>query len=354
MAKLFESLTNNLVVRLGIDLGTSSTLIHVQGKGIVVNEPSVVAISEYNPAHLLEVGQEARQMIGRAPAGSAALRPMQNGVIADFDQAERMLRLYVAQALKKRPAFAIHAAISAPCDVNEVERLAFIEAVRKSGARKVYLISEPLAAALGAGIALGSPKGFGVIDIGAGTTEVAVISSMGSSVSGSIKIAGNAFDAAIAQYLRLEHKIIVGDRTIEDIKINIGSALPLKEEMVCEIGGRDMPTGLPRRLRITSEEARRAMQKPAGQLIDQISSVFENTPPELAADLLENGVLLAGGGALLRGIDRLVSKKTGMPVHLAPDPISCAALGAGRFLDLLEERPEIRDFAIEEARFGIF
>lgn len=354
MSKFFESLTNNFVVRLGIDLGTCNTLIHVQGKGILVQEPSVVAISAINPARLIEKGQEARQMIGRAPAGVAAIRPLQDGVIADFDQAERMLRLYIAQALKKRPAFSIHVAISAPCKVNEVERLAIIEAVRKAGARKVYLLAAPLAAALGAGIRVGDSKGFGVVDIGGGTTEVAIISTKGIVTSGSIKIAGNTFDAALAEYLRVEHKILVGDRTVEDAKIDIGSVLPLKEEMIYEIGGRDMATGLPRKVRITSEEARRALQKPVSLLIDQISSVFETMPPELASDLLDNGILLAGGGSLLRGIDRLISKKTGMPTHLASDPFCCVAHGAGKFLALLEKDPSIRDFAMEEARFGIF
>jgi rod shape-determining protein MreB len=320
----------------------------------VLREPSVVAISAINPARLVEIGEEARQMIGRSPAGVATVSPLKNGVIADFDQAERMLRIYIEKAIKKRSLTAIHVAIGAPSRVNEVERLAIIETVRKAGARKVYILAEPVAAALGAGMRIGMSKGFAIVDIGGGSTEIAVISLKGIVASSSIKLAGNSLDDAIAEYLRVEHKLLVGDRTAEDAKIDIGSTMALKEELVYDVGGRDMTTGLPRRQRITSQEIRRALQRPVGLIIEQINALMETTAPELASDLLDSGILLTGGGALLRGIDQMIAKKTGMPVTIAASPLDSVAAGAGKFLSLLETTPSIRELALEETRFGIF
>ncbi len=325
---------------IGIDLGTANTLVHVAGQGIVLREPSVVAINKDN-GEVLAVGEEAKRMLGRTPANIVAIRPLKDGVIADYDQTEKMLRDLIGK-VSKRFVFQQTVVVGIPSGVTEVERRAVIQASERAGATRAYVIEEPMAAAIGAGLPIEEPIGSMIVDIGGGTTEVAVISLAGIVHSRSIRIAGDEIDEAISSYVRRAYNLFIGDRTAEQVKIEIGSAFPLEQEMQVTIKGRDLVTGLPKSAVITSEEVRMAIAEPLNQIVEAVKLTLEATPPELAADAMNNGIMLAGGGALLRGIDRLISQETGMPVLIARDPLSCVALGTGMVVEALHENPQIR------------
>lgn len=321
-------------MHLGIDLGTASVLVHVKGKGIVLREPSVVAIDK-NHNSILAVGEQARQMLGKTPGHIIAVRPMRDGVIADYEVTEVMLRYFISKACgnSKWRFFRFlkpTVMIGVPAEVTSVEKRAVIEAAEAAGAQKAYLIEQPMAAAIGAGLPVEGPCGNMIVDIGGGTTDVAVISLGGIVVSESIRVAGNKMDEALARYIRKNFNLLVGERSAEEIKINIGAAFPLEQELSMEIRGRDLMSGLPKTIVITSEEVREALEEPVSAIVEAVKSVLERTPPELAADIIDRGIVMTGGGALLRGIDKLLSKVTGMPVFLADDPVSCVALGTGK------------------------
>ncbi len=326
---------------MGIDLGTANTLIHVRGKGILIREPSVVAL-DINSRTVLEVGEEAKRMLGRTPGHIVAIRPLKDGVIADFDQTEKMLRYFIEKVNRRRPWVHPQVVVGIPSGVTEVERRAVLDATKKAGARDAFLIEEPMAAAIGAGLPVSEPNGSMIVDIGGGTTEVAVISLSGIVTSRSIRIAGDEIDEAITAYIRRTYSLFVGDRTAEEAKLEIGSAYPLAEERAMTVRGRDLISGLPRSASITSEEIREAIAEPVGQIVEAVKVALEGTPPELAADIMDQGIVLAGGGALLRGLDQLIAAETSMPVHIAPDPLSCVALGAGAVLEETERHPGLR------------
>lgn len=325
---------------IGIDLGTANTLVHVAGQGIVLREPSVVAINKDN-GEVLAVGEEAKRMLGRTPANIVAIRPLKDGVIADYDQTEKMLRDLIGK-VSRRYVFQQTVVVGIPSGVTEVERRAVIQASERAGATRAYVIEEPMAAAIGAGLPIEEPIGSMIVDIGGGTTEVAVISLAGIVHSKSIRIAGDEIDEAISSYVRRAYNLFIGDRTAEQVKLEIGSAFPLEQEMQVTIKGRDLVTGLPKSAVITSEEVRMAIAEPLNQIVEAVKLTLESTPPELAADAMNNGIMLAGGGALLRGIERLISQETGMPVIIARDPLSCVALGTGMVVEALHENPQIR------------
>lgn len=325
---------------MGIDLGTANTLVHVQGKGILLREPSVVAINR-DSKDVLAVGEEAKRMLGRTPANIIAIRPLKDGVIADFDQTEKMVRYFIGKVNRRQWA-PPRVVVGIPSGVTEVERRAVLEATQKAGAKEAYLIEEPMAAAIGAGMPVGEPTGSMVVDIGGGTTEVAVISLSGIVHSKSIRIAGDEVDEAISSYVRRSYNLYIGDRTAELAKIEIGSASPLEEELSMEVKGRDLISGLPRSALLSSQELRSAIAEPLNAIVDAVKLTLEATPPELAADVMNRGIILAGGGALLRGLDRLLQKETGMPVYAAADPLSCVVVGTGRVLEELHENPALR------------
>jgi rod shape-determining protein MreB len=325
---------------LGIDLGTANTLVHVKGKGIVMREPSVVAIQRDNGS-VLSVGEEAKRMIGRTPGNIVAVRPMKDGVIADFDVTLSMLKYFITKAYRARSIFRPRVVVSVPSGVTEVEKRAVIDATLQAGAREAYLLEEPMAAAIGAGLPVHEPTGSMVVDIGGGTTEVAIISLGGIVTSKSIRVGGDELDESIVYYIKKEYNLMIGERTAEDVKTTIGSASPteLPEESM-EVRGRDLLTGLPKTLSITSQEIREALAEPVFNIIDAIKITLEKTPPELAADIMDKGIVMTGGGSLLHGLDSLVNKETGMPVHIAEDPLDCVALGTGKLLCLCF-RPQI-------------
>ena len=320
---------------LAIDLGTANTLVSVRGKGIVIREPSVVAIDK-NDERILAVGIEAKRMLGRTPGNIVAVRPLKDGVIADFDVTEAMLRYFIDKASEKRYPWTPRprVVVCVPSGVTSVEKRAVFEATIQAGARQAYLIEEPMAAAIGADLPVEEPTGSMVIDIGGGTTEVAVIAMGGIVVSQSIRIAGDEFDQAILTHVRDAYNLAIGERTAEDIKIKVGSAVPLKDELDVEVNGRDVITGLPKTVRIESEEIRRALNKPLDEMAKAVKDALDATPPDLASDLMYYGILLTGGGALLRGLDVLINRETGMPVHVAEDPLDCVVMGTGKCLDL--------------------
>ena len=325
---------------IGIDLGTASTLVHVGGRGIVLREPSVVAINKDN-GEVVAVGEEAKRMLGRTPANIVATRPLKDGVIADYEQTERMLHHFISK-VSTRFLLRRTVVVGIPSGVTEVERRAVIEASRKAGATQAYVIEEPMAAAFGAGLPVDEPAGSMIVDIGGGTTEVAVISLGGIVHSRSIRIAGDELDEAIAAYVRRAYNLFIGDRTAEVTKIEIGSAYPLEQELEMTVKGRDLVTGLPRSAVITSEEVRLAIAEPLNAVVEAVKLTLEATPPELAADAMDRGIVLAGGGALLRGLDRLISQETGMPVKIARDPLSCVAIGTGMVVESMHDNPLIR------------
>jgi rod shape-determining protein MreB and related proteins len=317
-------------MHMGIDLGTASVLVYVRGRGIVLSEPSVVAIDR-NTDRILAVGEQARQMLGRTPANIVAIRPLRDGVIADYEVTEAMLKYFINRVYGRGwRIFRPYVMICVPAEVTSVEKRAVIEAALSAGAKKANLIEEPMAAAIGAGLNVDEPGGNLVVDIGGGTTDVAVISLGGIVVSESLRVAGNKMDEAIVRYVRKNYNLMIGERTAEDIKIQIGSAYPLKEPLSMGIRGRDLINGLPKTITVTSHEILEAIEEPVGSIVDSVRSVLEKTPPELAADIIDRGILVTGGGALLRGIDMLLTKATGMPVRIADDPISCVAIGTGK------------------------
>lgn len=339
---LWRKLVHRLSLDVGIDLGTANTVVYVAGKGIQIRQPSVVAVNR-DTGKVLKVGEEAKRMLGRTPANIIAIRPLKDGVIADYDQTLEMIREFVRLA-KKMHGFSLYNTIvvGIPSGVTEVERDAVLDACKKAGAHQAYVIEEPMAAAIGAGLPIGEPVGSMIVDIGGGTTEVAVISLAGIVHARSIRTAGDEIDEAIAAYVRRAYNLYIGERTAEQIKIEIGSAYPLEIELTYPVKGRDLVTGLPRSAELTSEEIRTAIREPVGEIVEAVKLTLEATPPELAADCMNNGIVLAGGGALLRGLDRLLSEETAMPVYVAPDPLSCVAIGTGRMLDMIHEDPAMR------------
>jgi len=320
---------------IGIDLGTANTLVHVRGKGIVLREPSVVAIQRDTGA-ILAVGEEAKQMIGRTPGNIVAIRPLKDGVIADFDVTQAMLKHFISKALKAKGVVKPRVVVGIPSGVTEVEKRAVIDATLQAGAREAYLIEEPMAAAIGAGLEVHEPTGNMVVDIGGGTTEVAIISLGGIVTSRSIRIGGDEMDESIVNYIKKEYNLMIGERTAEDIKIKIGSAYPKPEEESLEVKGRDLITGLPKTITVTSKEIREALKEPVNSIIEAIKVTLEKTPPELAADIMDRGIVMTGGGSLLYGLDKLVNEETGMPVHVAENPLDCVALGTGKVLEEID------------------
>ncbi|NLK98219.1 rod shape-determining protein [Defluviitalea saccharophila] len=321
---------------MGIDLGTANTLVFVKGKGIIVNEPSVVAINS-STKEVLAVGDEAKQMIGRTPGNIVATRPLKDGVIADFATTEAMLKYFIQKAYKKglfvsKP----RVIVCVPSGVTAVEMRAVYEATKNAGAREAHLIEEPMAAAIGAGLPVEEPTGSMVVDIGGGTSEVAIISLGGIVTSKSLRVAGDELDEYIVNYIKKEYNLMIGERTAEEIKMTIGSAFPKSKEESKEVRGRDLVTGLPKTMTITSTEIMEAIKEPVNAIIDAIKVTLEKTPPELAADIMESGIMLTGGGALLSGLDQLITKETGMPVHIAAEPLNCVALGTGLALEHID------------------
>lgn len=320
---------------LGIDLGSANTLVYVKGIGIVINEPSVVAIQR-DSGTVLAVGEEAKLMIGRTPGNIAAIRPMRDGVIADFDITENMLRYFITKALKIRHFIKPRVVVGIPSGVTEVEKRAVIDATLQAGAREAYLIEEPMAAAIGAGLEVYEPAGNMIVDIGGGTTEVAVISLGGIVTSRSIRIGGNEMDEAIAYYIKKEYNLMVGERTAEEIKIEIGSAVLDEDIENMSVRGRDLVTGLPKTISITPKEINGALEETINSIIDAIKTTLEKTPPELAADIMDRGIVMTGGGSLLTGLDKKVNQETGMPVHIADEPMNCVVMGTGKVLEELD------------------
>ncbi|MDP2860990.1 MAG: rod shape-determining protein [bacterium] len=332
---------------MGIDLGTANTLVLVRGKGIVIREPSVVAIQK-KTKQVLAIGSEAKKMVGKTPANIIAIRPLNDGVIADFDATSAMLAHYIKQ-VHNVPSFIPkiprpRVVVGIPSGVTEVERRAVQEAALNAGARRAYLIEEPMAAAIGAGLPIEEPSGTMIVDIGGGTTEIAVISLGGIVVNRSIRIAGDEIDEAIINYMRTRYGVLIGERTAEEVKINIGSAWFPKDEVEREtvVRGRDLETGLPRSLRLAAGEVREAISPIVSQIVEAISGLIEETPPELISDILERGIIMAGGGSLLRGIDKAVAAETKMPVWIADDPMTCVVRGCGRVLDEVELLEKVR------------
>ena len=332
MWSLFGGLSHDM----GIDLGTANTLVHVKGKGIVLREPSVVAIKS-DSGEVLAVGEEAKRMLGRTPGSIIAIRPMKDGVIADFDVTQAMLKYFIRKAMNSKSSFVRpRVVVGVPSGVTEVEKRAVIDAAQQAGAREAYLIEEPMAAAIGAGLPVEEATGSMVVDIGGGTTEIAVISLGGIVTSCSIRIGGDEMDSSIVSYIKREYNLMIGERTAEDIKINIGSAIVNGVDKTMDIRGRDLVSGLPKTLNIKATEIRDALSEPVYKIIDAVKSTLEKTPPELAADVMDHGIMMTGGGALLTNLDKLLSHVTGMPVLVSEDALSCVGEGTGRSLENIE------------------
>ena len=325
---------------IGLDLGTASVIAYVKGKGIVLREPSVVAVNNLT-GEVLAVGHEARRMLGRTPGNIVATRPLRDGVISDYTVTEKMLKYFIGK-IGGRFLFAPRIMICIPSQVTEVEKIAVIDAASNAGARKVYLIEEPIAAAIGAGIDIAKPCGNMIVDIGGGTTDIAVISLGGSVVSSSIKVAGDKFDEYIIKYLKKRHNVMIGERTAEELKQQIGCVFPKIQDMEMDVRGRDLITGLPKTITIYSSEMMEALEEPAMLIVDAVHSVLERTPPELAADISDKGIYMTGGGCLIDGLDRLLQEKTGINVMIAEDAISCVAKGTGKALDNLDSMDRMR------------
>ena len=318
---------------IGIDLGTANTLVYMRGKGIVIREPSVVAV-DVKKDEVMAVGNEAKEMIGRTPGSISAVRPLKDGVIADFEVTSAMLRYFVKKALKSTLFNRPRLIVCIPSGVTEVERRAVDESARAAGAREVELIEEPMAAAIGAGLKVEEAAGCMVVDIGGGTSEVAVISLGDIVIAQSIRVAGDDFDEAIISFIKKKYNLLIGERTAEDLKINLGSAFPYENESTMNVKGRNLVDGLPKSIVVSAEEVRDALADPVGAVVDAIKSTLERTPPELSADIIDNGIMLTGGGALLKGLDLLIGSETGMPVHVAENPLDCVAVGTGKCLDI--------------------
>ena len=320
---------------VGIDLGTANVLVYIKGKGIVLNEPSVVAINN-DTDEILAVGEEARQMLGRTPANIVAVRPLKDGVVSDYDITERMLKYFIKKTCGSGRFFKPRIMVCVPSGVTEVEKRAVREAATQAGGKDVYLMEEPVAAAIGAGLDISKPDGIMVIDIGGGTTDIAVISLGGIVASTSVKMAGDKFDEAIITYMRKTHKLYIGERTAEDLKVKIGTAFPREETITMECRGRDLVTGLPKSVDVTSEEMMEALEEPLHTICEAVHNVLERTPPELSADISNSGIIVTGGGALLYGIDKRIEDRTGIKVVIAEDPKSCVAIGTGKALNNLD------------------
>ena len=318
---------------IGIDLGTANTLVYVQGKGIVMREPSVVAV-DVKKEEVMAVGSEAKEMIGRTPGSISAVRPLKDGVIADFEVTSAMLRYFIKRALRNTLFSRPRLIVCIPSGVTEVELRAVKEASRNAGAREVELIVEPMAAAIGAGLDVSDASGCMIVDIGGGTSEVAVISLGDIVTAQSVRVAGDDFDEAIISYIKKKFNLLIGERTAEELKIKLGSAFPYEDETTMDVKGRNLVDGLPKNIVISAEEVREALADPVGAIVDAVKSTLERTPPELSADIIDNGIMLTGGGALLRGLDMLINRETGMPVHVAENPLDCVVNGTGKCLDL--------------------
>lgn len=330
---------------LGIDLGTANTLVYAEGKGILLNEPSVVAI-DVDTNKILEVGEDAQRMLGRTPANINAIRPLKDGVIADYDQTQAMLRHFIGKATTRK--FALRkVVVGVPSGVTEVERMAVIEACRRAGATQAFVIEEPMAAAIGAGLPVAEPTGSMIVDIGGGTTEVAIISLAGIVNARSIRVAGDEINEAIVNYVRRAFNLYIGERMAERAKIEIGSAYPLMEELTYEIRGRDLLSGLPRSAILNSEDIRIAIQEQLNSIVEAVKLTLETAPPELAADIIHRGIVLAGGGALLKGLDRLIADETGIPVIVAHDPLTCVVIGTGRVMTEVQRSPQLQKVLVK-------
>lgn len=317
---------------IGIDLGTASVLVYVKNKGIVIREPSVVALQKDNNK-VLAIGEEARQMIGRTPGNIVAIRPLKDGVIADYDVTETMLKFFIEKVSPRPRMVRPRIVICVPSGVTSVEKRAVLEAAMQAGAKQTILMEEPMAAAIGAGLNISEASGNMVVDIGGGTTDIAVVSLSGIVVSESLRVGGDKFDEAIIKYIKKMYNMMIGERTAENIKIKIGSAYPEGQGKAVEIRGRDLVTGLPRTIKFTSTDTFQALSEPIAAIVDAIKSVLERTPPELASDIVDKGIVMTGGGSLLQGFPRLLTEETSIPVHLAEDPLSCVALGTGKILE---------------------
>ena len=324
----------SLAKDIGIDLGTASVLVYIKGKGVVLNEPSVVAIDK-NTGRLLKVGAEAQAMLGRTPGNIVAIRPLRDGVISDYDMTERMLKEFIRKVTGGFHLFPPRIMVCVPSGITEVEERAVIDAGRQAGARRVYLIEEPVAAAIGAGIDITKPDGHMVVDIGGGTSDIAVISLSGVVESASIKVAGDQFNESVVKYMRRKHNILIGERTAEQMKMEIGCVYPKEEEATIEIKGRCLMTGLPKTITVNSTEMMEAFEGPVERILEAVHNVLERTPPELVADISNNGIVMTGGGSLVDGFDKLITARTGIHTVVAEDAISCVAEGTGKSLDSL-------------------
>jgi rod shape-determining protein MreB and related proteins len=334
-------MANNFVGRdMAVDLGTANTLVYVRGRGVLVDEPSVVAVNEKTGA-LVAVGHDAKQMLGRTPEDITVIRPLQDGVIADFEATEQMLRHFIARVHRRRYLAKPRMVICVPSGITAVEQRAVKEAGYQAGARRVYIIEEPMAAAIGAGLPVHKPTGNMVVDIGGGTTEVAVISLGGIVTSMSVRTAGDALDRAITTWMKKEHALLLGEATAEEVKMTLGSAFPGALDRTAEIRGRDLVSGLPRTVPLTSADVRTALEEPLHAIIDAVRVTLDQTPPELAGDIMDRGIVLTGGGALLRGLDERLRHETGMPVHVADDPLTSVAHGAGRCVEEFEALQQV-------------
>lgn len=327
---------------MAVDLGTANTLVYVRGRGIVLNEPSVVAINT-NTGGILAVGSEAKKMIGRTPGNIVAVRPLKDGVIADFEITERMLRYFILKIHKRRYLARPRVVVCVPSGITGVERRAVIEAATQAGARQVHIIEEPMAAAIGAGLPVHEATGNMVVDIGGGTTEVAVISLGGIVTAQSIRVAGDELDNAIIQHIKKEYSLLLGERTAESIKLTIGSAFAVDDEEHTEIRGRDLVSGLPKTVVVSAAEVRKAIEEPVNAIVDAVKTTLDKCPPELSGDIMDRGIVLAGGGALLRGLDERLRNETGMPIHIAESPLDCVALGAGKCVEEFEALQQVLD-----------
>jgi rod shape-determining protein MreB len=325
---------------MGIDLGTSSVLVFVKGQDVVLREPSVVAM-ECSSKRVLAIGIEAKKMLGKTPSNIIAIRPLKNGVIADFEATEKMIRYFIKKVHKKKTLLHPRVVIGVPSGITEVERRAVRESAEQAGVREVHLIDEPMAAAIGAGIQIQEPKGSMIVDIGGGTTETAVISLGGMVVARSLDVAGDKLDEAVVQYFRRKYNLTIGENSAEEVKIEMGSAFPLEKELSMSVKGRDLLTGLPRTANITSEEVRIALSEPINKIVEVVRNVLEETPAELAADLVDQGIILSGGGSLVKGLPDLLTQETGLPVIRADDPLTCVVRGTGKYL---EELDNIKNF----------
>lgn len=329
-----------MAVDIGIDLGTASILVYVKGKGVILKEPSVVAFDR-DSNEVKAIGEEARLMLGRTPGNIVAIRPLRKGVISDYTVTEKMIKYFVQKALGKRTLKKPRISICVPSGVTEVESKAVEEAAYAAGAREVKLIEEPVAAAIGAGIDISKPCGNMIVDIGGGTCDIAVISLGGTVVNTSIKLAGDDFDEAIVRYMRKKHSLLIGERTAEDIKIKIGTTYPLIENEVMEVRGRNLVTGLPKTVTVTSAETEEALRETTGQIVEAVISVLERTPPELSADILDRGIVLTGGGAMLRGLEELIEERTGINTMTADEPMQVVAVGTGQYVELMSARRDV-------------